>query len=193
MSQNSLPSQARAVVVGGGIIGCPTAYHLANKVEHHEIPPREVRDLFLVAHVEVLTAGCYFPGRTRESNRRDPGARERCAPARCADLRGSESRRRAQRIADPARSRTLRLHHRDRLSIGASTVSRSSVAEPALRSGGGGLPDSSDFAVVEVRSSIHRECVGVQVLQDNVINRQPFAPDAVSKSCLCITQVNARR
>ena len=25
----SLPSQARAVVIGGGIIGCSTAYHLA--------------------------------------------------------------------------------------------------------------------------------------------------------------------
>lgn len=29
MSQSSLPSHARAVVVGGGIIGCSTAYHLA--------------------------------------------------------------------------------------------------------------------------------------------------------------------
>ena len=29
MATNDLPSQARAVIVGGGVIGCSTAYHLA--------------------------------------------------------------------------------------------------------------------------------------------------------------------
>ena len=29
MSDKSLPNRARAIVVGGGIIGCSTAYHLA--------------------------------------------------------------------------------------------------------------------------------------------------------------------
>jgi 4-methylaminobutanoate oxidase (formaldehyde-forming) len=28
MASNSLPSQARVVIVGGGIIGCSIAYHL---------------------------------------------------------------------------------------------------------------------------------------------------------------------
>ena len=29
MSDNEFPTRARAVVVGGGVIGCSTAYHLA--------------------------------------------------------------------------------------------------------------------------------------------------------------------